>query len=377
MKASAHRGLLNIASQLNPMIKKFDSRRVLLLLCIISVSSFINPTVVTHFPRPSLSPCTKGGADDVPVDAPAVEGAQFFGGAAAKEVFVDGSEDIKYTRDDLDSSARVGVRRQSLFTDASASEIGLRVERALNDGAAGELSFAPSFSYDSPLSLDSSSNPLERVATANKFFRSLSVSILDGEVVRSPSSPPSDISTVDLRWSVGFNWPTFWSPRVSLSGVSRLKVSSSPTTTTVHEWTDRLSKISDDSSSSLLARVVPQLLPRFWDAYHVGMAPSSELRERHELNLSSFFPKPYKVYEVPATLALKTSITDKVGRSARLASVVPDVMFSNIIKTVGPSMEEYVPGEKSESALTPPPTPTTNTSLYRRCSSQPGLYRSR
>ena len=290
---------------------------------------------------------------------------------------MDGSEDIKYTRDDLDSSARVGVRRQSLFTDASASEIGLRVERALNDGAAGELSFAPSFSYDSPLSLDSSSNPLERVATANKFFRSLSVSILDGEVVRSPSSPPSDISTVDLRWSVGFNWPTFWSPRVSLSGVSRLKVSSSPTTTTVHEWTDRLSKISDDSSSSLLARVVPQLLPRFWDAYHVGMAPSSELRERHELNLSSFFPKPYKVYEVPATLALKTSITDKVGRSARLASVVPDVMFSNIIKTVGPSMEEYVPGEKSESALTPPPTPTTNTSLYRRCSSQPGLYRSR
>ena len=256
---------------------------------------------------------------------------------------MDGSEDVSYTRDDLDSA--LGIRRASLFTDAGASEIGLAVERALNNGDSGELSFAPSFVYNSPLSTSSppnQPNPVERVAAAKDFFRSLSISIIDGEVVTSASPPFNDLTTVDLRWKVGFTWPTLWSPRVSLSGVSRLKVSAS-SPPTVHAWTDRLSNSNNDPSSSLLSRVVPQILPRFWDTYHVGMAPSSELRERHELNLNSLLPKPYKVYEAPATLALRASVTDKVGRSARLASVVPDVMFSNIIKTVGPSMEEYVP----------------------------------
>lgn len=32
-----------------------------------------------------------------------------------------------------------------------------------------------------------------------------------------------------------------------------------------------------------------------------------------------------------------------MGRDGRLATVVPDVMFSNIIRTVGAGMEEYVP----------------------------------
>ena len=130
-------------------------------------------------------------------------------------------------------------------------------------------------------------------------MRSLSISILDGELVGGEH--PGDLIAVDLLWKVGFNWPTLWAPRVSLSGVTRLKLSLSSPTPTVHSWTDRLS----GNPLTLPSRVLPQLFPRFWDVYHIGMAPSSELLERHAQPVPSFLPRPYRVYEAPSYLTLK------------------------------------------------------------------------
>ncbi|GMI00448.1 hypothetical protein TrVE_jg11470 [Triparma verrucosa] len=214
------------------------------------------------------------------VDEVAVEGAQFFGGAAAKDVLLDDSEDLTYTK-------------------------------STDEGAAS-------------------------------YFKNLDVAIIGGEMV-SPS-------TIDIRWKVALNWPTFWLPRIAVGGVSRIEFDSSSlsSTRTALSWSD---KLNGSDSISLESRILDQILPRFWDTYHIGMAPSCELKERFEQKVDALFPRPYKLFKSPATLELRASIRDKVGRSGRLASCLPDSMFSNIIKTVGPSTEKYVPSGPVEISI--------------------------
>ena len=57
-------------------------------------------------------------------DELAVEGAQFFGGAQAKEVFLDGSEEMVYT-----NGVALGPRREALFKSPEAAAVGIAVER--------------------------------------------------------------------------------------------------------------------------------------------------------------------------------------------------------------------------------------------------------
>jgi hypothetical protein len=84
------------------------------------------------------------------------------------------------------------------------------------------------------------------------------------------------------------------------------------------------------------------------------MAPSSEMKERFSQKIGSFLPRPYKIFKSPAALELRASINDKVGRSSRLASNIPDSMFSCVIKTVGPSTETYVPSGPVEISISTP-----------------------
>jgi len=110
----------------------------------------------------------------------------------------------------------------------------------------------------------------------------------------------------------------------------------------------------------------PQLLPRFWDFYHIGMTPSAE-RDPRLTQLSSdqlvldfsntsrgkrgLFAR-YKVSYLPSRLVTEPSLVDVNGREARLAQCLPDHAFTTAIKTMGPNKESFVPVSPIEVGIT-------------------------
>ena len=136
-------------------------------------------------------------------------------------------------------------------------------------------------------------------------------------------------SAVELRWEISLLWPVFWEARVLLTGTSHLSLEGN----TIVQQIDTLDQ------KDVLSAIYPQLLPRFWDFYHIGMTPSAELSPL--LDQTPLF-KSYKIYQIPPRLVYQPSILDDGDREDANAATLPNHSFCQVIKTMGPSRQRYI-----------------------------------
>jgi hypothetical protein len=336
-------------------------------------------------------------------DAPAgIGGAEFFGGNKQKEEFYDpiAEENIGllnklsdgtdgkteyyhrfFATNTNDAAAGAASTHptdafETVFVASVAQSLQRQIQRVLyeddkilrssdgNDGKNDDDTTRPLFSYssssvDKPLNWETpflsstppsdefktqTWNPIDQLRSSKEFYKKLDVAIVGGRELNGlSSSPTSGVSKVELFWEISVIWPTFWAPRVLLTGSSTLHVQVDDGL--IVGQVDRLS-MGEGKSSSLVSVLAKQITPRFWDWYHIGMTPPAEqipkMAPTKESNKKGLFAN-YNVYNLPGRLMTVPTLIETGTRENRHAETVPDHAFACYIKTMGPSKQLYVP----------------------------------
>lgn len=175
-------------------------------------------------------------------------------------------------------------------------------------------------------------NPLLELEKCLNFFNRIDVAVISGKQV------PNTKNMYEMRYEVAVTWPTIWEPRVLLTGSSMI---------TIDEQTKQIVKQVDTLDNDLFVSIVQQLVPRFWDLYHIGMAPSSEVSPNLKYNNNGkqkSFSSSYKIQKLPPRLYLRPTIresNDKSNRENNSAAFVPNHSYSTAIITMGPLKQRY------------------------------------
>jgi len=294
-----------------------------------------------------------------------VVGAQFFGGNKEKVEFFDPVAEAQ-AGEEIKVADTVYNRFQDTqaFETPQVAQMAQSLQKQLNsllyetaaasttseEAAAGEsdpirkVQYSANLSWDSCFDTKSSKSPLTALQDALNFYKELDVAIVSGKQI-------SD-NRVQLQWQISVMWPIFWEPRVLLSGCSDItfqKDSSSGGTATVSKQVDML-----DSSSDFLSTISSQLMPRFWDTYHIGMTPSAEIMTR-VVRKQGLLPKPYNLFEIPPRLvSAPTQLDSPDGRADGNAQIIPNHAFSCVIKTMGPQKQDFGTASPLEVQILPP-----------------------
>lgn len=289
-----------------------------------------------------------------------VVGAKFFGGSAEKEDLYDAAaerdamavfeertvvrEYVKWDNTDAfpDERAKrfaMGLQDEiNRVLDAGARKRQRKSKKQDAAAAASIAIYTAETRWDSPFATDKNAHPLEELKRALSFYTKLDVS-----VIAAKSSSTND-DEIDLRWEISLVWPTAWEARVLLTGTSRVAVDAAAGT--VVRQTDFL----DDGGDDLVRALRPQLLPRFWDVYHIGMTPGAEVGTRLPSSGGGLLA-PYRLFETPPRLVLRPSLVDTLDREARQAQMIPDHAFATIVRTMGKRRQTYVPTSPVEVSL--------------------------
>lgn len=315
--------------------------------------SSLKPPDRQRRPAGTTSTVDEADDDDADPDAPAgIVGAEFFGGSKQKEEFYDAvaeREAAKEVSVRAVSYDRFSVSPSRAFDSDVVAALARALQGRINDaavaggrGSGGSSSgdtvvgYSPQLKWESPLRTQdgagAASNPLEALRSAGQFYKQVDVAVVAGRQL-------SD-RVVELSWEVGVVWPTFWAPRVMLSGTS---------TCTLNAGLDgagapvsivgQVDRVFGGANGNLLPLLGSQIVPRFWDWYHIGMTPSAERLNRQVVKKTG----RYAVYRLPARLVAAPTIVETGTRTNRNAQIVPNHAFSCIIKTMGPQKQEYVP----------------------------------
>jgi hypothetical protein len=192
------------------------------------------------------------------------------------------------------------------------------------------------FEYEAGMTWESpfgKTSPLEELEKSLEFYNRLDVAIISGKTIND--------NTVELVWEISVAWPILWEPRVVITGTSVVNLRDNK----IVKQVDRLDQ------PDLLSTIASQVLPRFWDTYHIGMTPSAELAPRRKVN-TGFLPKPYQVYEIMPRLVYKPTRLDTTNnREDAFAQVIPNHAFCTLIKTMGPKRQRYIPASPVEVQL--------------------------
>jgi len=289
-----------------------------------------------------------GNEGDIPAG---IGGAEFFGGNKQKEELYDpiaereAGKDIKLKSTSFN---RFFVSTDTAFDNVKVASMAQSLQRQINQVLYLEdrklkriveqykedpgrknlenLKFGPSLSWETPMTI-TSTNPLEELKAAKCFYEEIDLAIVGGKEI-------SD-GIVDFFWELSLVWPTFWSPRVVLSGTSTCTFVTD--TTTITKQVDRIFGV--DNNVSLLSLLGNQIAPRFWDCYHIGMTPSAEQMPRKIVSRN----RGMTVYEVPPQLVAAPTIIETGTRENRHAQMVPNHSFTCIIRTMGAKKNNYVP----------------------------------
>jgi hypothetical protein len=345
------------------------------------------------------------GEEYVDPDAPAdIVGSQFFGGTKEKDEFYDpvaeAEADLEYrnvaTRSMGSNTAtleretegggmeRIGGEDESVvdetdylyhrfadraaFKDDTVAAVASSLQRQMNaalyeddadedaadkDAAANDAdyTYASNLEWTTPLQVKAS-HPLAELESALDFYRRVNVAITSGENISENNGDSTGTHSVSLRWELSVTWPIFYNPRVRLTGTSVV---------TINTDNDEIVRQVDTlDQSDMLSSTISQVLPRFWDFYHVGMSPSAEVMPKLKLNLPSNPVKqllaPYTVYQIPPRLVLQPTILDLGDRDDGNAGLVPNHAFNCVIKTMGPQKQRYVPATPIQVRLLPQET---------------------
>lgn len=264
-----------------------------------------------------------------------VVGAEFFGGNKQKEEFFDPIAEAEAGAARTAEAVYQRFEDEAAFPDVEISSLAKSLQEQINsvlyedaDGNSERTySYSSSMNWDSPLNKNKSRFPLAELAKALSFYRRCDVAIIGGERDQN--------NQICLFWIISVAWPTFWEPRVVLTGSSTLQVDGS----TIVGQQDNL------DCKDLVGTVTSQVVPRFWDVYHIGMSPSAEVLT--PIKESSM------VYRVPPRLVLQPAMMDSGDRLDNNAAVLPNHAFSCAIKTMGPATQRYVPASPTEVRILP------------------------
>jgi len=202
-------------------------------------------------------------------------------------------------------------------------------------------------------------SPLDELRSAMKFYKHLDLAIVSGREV-SGNQSESQTSTIELQWEISVAWPTFWEPRVLLLGSSILTIGtsrrSSSNNVSQQGTTSDTSKLTTGTvpSSTILRQVdtiltetsksmTDQLIPRFWDLYHIGMTPSAELSPTIPQRGGGRGGSNYQVITIPARWMVQPTMFETGTRQDGNAQIIPNHAFSSFISTMGPTRQRYVP----------------------------------
>jgi hypothetical protein len=280
-------------------------------------------------------------------DAPAgIVGAEFFGGNKQKQEFYDPEAEARaadniriletsFDRFDSDAFANDAARQLGLDLTAHIQSILYGSEKTLS------ALYGTKVRWSTPLQVEAKGalkTPLESLRSATAFYRKVDVAVTGCQQVSS--------SRFVVYWEIGLTWPVFWDPRILLCMKSNVSVNEQ----------DQIVSQDDEllGGKDLLSTVAAQLLPRFWDVYHIGMTPSAEVSPRYAVPNKEFpLPSSYSVYELPPRWCWQPSLLDTGSREDSNAAVLPNHGFVTAIKTMGPQKEDYVPTSPVEVQLIP------------------------
>lgn len=303
-------------------------------------------------------------------DGPAgIGGAEFFGGNKEKEEFYNEEEEqsatISIAPETIDtslsqtssSSSSVPTSmsrfdRREAFQTETVAAVAQSLQSQFNHLLHPEAPLADvKFTYDqstrfqwaTPLSVKART-PLEELREHTlDFFKGTDLAIVGGQ------EGPEGSNTIEIQWELSVVWPTFWEPRVLFLGSSTLTLDGN----TIVGQLDKVVSDSTSSSDDLLGTMAKQILPRFWDWYHIGMTPSAELMPKinRKQPSASPFGLEYETYDLPGRWMTKPTMLETGTRVDRNAQTVPNHAFSCIIKTMGPTRQKYVPTSPVEVQL--------------------------
>jgi hypothetical protein len=333
-------------------------------------------------------------------DQPAgVAGAQFFGGNKQKVELFDPQAELEaatLNRQDEEATMYDRFDDRVAFSDDTTALVAKSIQLQLNGAvlqseamAASadafwpdlitEYAYADNVQWTTPFSSQTKQHPLRELQAARSFYRQIHVAITSGKpAVESDNGKPS---VFDLRWEISVSWPAIWEPRVKVTGTSRVTTTTVTTTTTTTATTLSGSSRSchqivaqhDTLDTDLIPTIAAQILPRFWDVYHIGMTPAAEvlvpLRCQQKGGLwllpwwSTTSSAYYTLQEYAPRLVLQPSMLDWGSRDDGNAAVLPNHAFSCVISTMGPTKQRYTPVTGVQVQLLPStaPTPTNST----------------
>jgi len=304
-----------------------------------------------------------------------VFGAKFFGGNAIKEELFDEAAEERATKlsklyppKDLEDEEDTSIYNRFMDSEAFDNEsriLAQRVQTAINqalyedDSDASSTSlkvsdlYSPTLQWNTPLSKSKTSkNPLEELTNSIEFYRRLDCAIISAKTL---SASDAAVKKVEIRWNISVVWPNFWQSRALITGTSTLTVDTSGEegAERILSQTDKLD-MGGKEGTDVIKTISPQIQPRFWDLYHVGMTPSTENMTRMEpsnSNISSGAFSSYSLYEMPPRLVLQPSMEDDGGRAFRNAEALPNHAFTTTITTTGPKQQRYVPTSPIEVSI--------------------------
>jgi len=284
---------------------------------------------------------TQEADDETPLNP---VGAQFFGGSAEKEELFD--EEIEKNSANASTLVLLATYNRfdnlDAFPDAVAKSVARKYQASLNallyqqDESSSEGTtttediYSSDFTWISPLkSFKEGRTPFEEIATAMDFYRRMDISIISAK----SSTTTSNANKMELRWMISLVWPNFWEAQVTITGTSMLTMNGL-----------QITKQEDSLDNGDITNAIAwQLLPRFWDMFHIGMTPSAEIQPRLPVPHKNMVFSNYQVFDIPPRYVLKPSVLDQGSRDMRLAQVLPSSAFSCFIVTAGKFKQRYVP----------------------------------
>ncbi|KAI2502843.1 hypothetical protein MHU86_11590 [Fragilaria crotonensis] len=316
---------------------------VLLSYCCTGVAAFQLPNL-----RPCATSCVFGSnrkssfveeeaaMKELEEKGAGVVGATFFGGNKQKEELYDA---VAEANANVELRTTINYNKwddSNAFPDSIGQAVAKSIQGQLNGllyteesvPASLEYVYASKVEWDSPFSSSTgvgTTNPISELEKSLDFYNRLDVAITSGKTI-SPTQ-------VELRWEISVVWPNFWEGRALLTGTSIV---------TLNDNRQIVKQVDLLDDQDLNGRLVPQVLPRFWDVYHLGMSPSAELSPRFPLKSPGILPS-YKLYSLPPRLVYSPSLLDSGSREDAAAATVPNHAFCDFIKTMGPRRQRYVP----------------------------------
>ena len=246
-----------------------------------------------------------------------VVGAEFFGGNKQKAEFYDPVVEEAAV---LETTGEIFDRFDN--SDAFGDSNTARELQNLLNGQTSKFSYASTMAWESPVKT-STGSPLEELQQAREFYNDFAVNLVSS-------------SGDSYRWEAVAVWPTFWEPSVVVTGTSKVTIVDNVITKQV-----------DTLDVDLLKGITSQILPRFWDVYHVGMTPAAQMAPLKTVK-SSF---NYQLRKIPDRWIWQITTPDSGDRQDTVA--LPNDGFTTFIKTMGPSKENYVATSNIEISIQP------------------------